>query len=200
MISVPAAGSSSRASRPTACISGPTRFKTTCRRLPSRRPIRDRGRGCWCFANGRSSAGLVATAGATSKSCAATSRRSGKHSLRNTPTFTACAISRSRWRRSFTSAAIRCARGKKCPRRFIQVLSSGDPRPLTRGSGRLDLADSILEQPIAARVASIAIWKWHFGTGIVEHAEQFRKARRASDPSRAARISIPVRSSTTVIR
>ena len=65
--------------------------------------------------------------------------------------------------------------GEEVPRRFIQVLSSGDPRPLTRGSGRLDLAESILEQPIAARVAVNRIWKWHFGTGIVNTPSNFGK-------------------------
>ena len=65
--------------------------------------------------------------------------------------------------------------GEEVPRRFIPVLSSGDPRPLTRGSGRLDLAESILEQPIAARVAVNRIWKWHFGTGIVNTPSNFGK-------------------------
>ena len=69
--------------------------------------------------------------------------------------------------------------GDVVPRRFLPVLSADDPRPLTRGSGRLDLAESILQQPIAMRVIVNRVWKWHFGTGIVEHAEQLRQAGRA---------------------
>ena len=65
--------------------------------------------------------------------------------------------------------------GDPVPRRFLQVLSASDPRPLTRGSGRLDLAEAILEQPITARVAVNRIWKWHLGTGIVDTPSNFGK-------------------------
>ena len=73
--------------------------------------------------------------------------------------------------------------GQEVPRRFLQVLSAGEPRPLTRGSGRLDLAESILQQPIAIRVAVNRIWKWHFGTGIVNTPSNFGKlGERPSHP------------------
>ena len=65
--------------------------------------------------------------------------------------------------------------GEEVPRRFLQVLSAGEPRPLTSGSGRLDLADAIIQQPIAIRVAVNRIWKWHFGTGIVNTPSNFGK-------------------------
>ncbi len=65
--------------------------------------------------------------------------------------------------------------GDEVPRRFLQVLAAADPRPLTRGSGRLDLAEAILAEPIATRVAVNRIWKWHFGTGIVNTPSNFGK-------------------------
>ena len=65
--------------------------------------------------------------------------------------------------------------GDEVPRRFLQVLGAAEPRPLTRGSGRLDLAEAILAEPIATRVAVNRIWKWHFGTGIVNTPSNFGK-------------------------
>jgi mono/diheme cytochrome c family protein len=61
------------------------------------------------------------------------------------------------------------------PRRFLMVLSGETPKPLTTGSGRLDLAEAILAQPISTRVAVNRIWKWHFGTGIVDTPSNFGK-------------------------
>jgi mono/diheme cytochrome c family protein len=73
--------------------------------------------------------------------------------------------------------------GEEVPRRFLQVLSASAPPPLTRGSGRLDLADAIVAQPIAVRVAVNRIWKWHFGTGIVDTPSNFGKlGERPSHP------------------
>jgi cytochrome c553 len=73
--------------------------------------------------------------------------------------------------------------GEEVPRRFLQVLSAAEPKPLTRGSGRLDLAESIVQQPIATRVAVNRIWKWHFGTGIVNTPSNFGKlGERATHP------------------
>ena len=65
--------------------------------------------------------------------------------------------------------------GEVVPRRFLPVLSADTPKSLTRGSGRLDLAESILEQPIASRVIVNRVWKWHFGTGIVDTPSNFGK-------------------------
>lgn len=65
--------------------------------------------------------------------------------------------------------------GDVVPRRFLPVLSAGDPVPLTRGSGRLDLAEAIVQQPIAMRVIVNRVWKWHFGTGIVDTPSNFGK-------------------------
>jgi hypothetical protein len=63
--------------------------------------------------------------------------------------------------------------GEVVPRRFLQVLSPGDPPPLVTGSGRMDLADAILAQPITTRVIVNRIWKWHFGAGIVDTPSNF---------------------------
>ncbi len=63
--------------------------------------------------------------------------------------------------------------GDEEPRHFLSVLSPGDPAPFTAGSGRLELADAILRQPIAMRVIVNRIWKGHFGTGLVDSASNF---------------------------
>lgn len=65
--------------------------------------------------------------------------------------------------------------GDVVARRFLPVLSAGDPVALTHGSGRLDLADAIVAQPITMRVIVNRLWKWHFGTGIVDTPSNFGK-------------------------
>ena len=62
--------------------------------------------------------------------------------------------------------------GDEVPRHFLSVLSS-DPIPLNHGSGRLDLAEQIVKQPIAMRVIVNRIWRAHFGTGIVDTPSNF---------------------------
>ena len=134
------------------------------------------GPGCWCFATGRSSAGSAATAAATSKSCAATSRRLPKalpekyayvHGVRDLEKPVAQKL-------HIRGNPMR--EGEEVPRRFLQVLSAGDPRPLTQRqrtarSRRGDRRSS--RSPCASR--STAIWKWHFGTGIVNTPSNFGK-------------------------
>ena len=63
--------------------------------------------------------------------------------------------------------------GPEVPRHFLSILSPGDPAPFTKGSGRLELAEDILKQPIAMRVIVNRIWKGHFGTGIVDSPSNF---------------------------
>ncbi len=63
--------------------------------------------------------------------------------------------------------------GPEVPRHFLSILSPSDPAPFTKGSGRLELADDILKQPIAMRVIVNRIWKGHFGTGIVDSPSNF---------------------------
>ena len=63
--------------------------------------------------------------------------------------------------------------GDEEPRHFLSVLSDGDPAPFQKGSGRLELAEAILRQPIAMRVIVNRIWKGHFGTGLVDTPSNF---------------------------
>ncbi|MDX2270158.1 MAG: PSD1 and planctomycete cytochrome C domain-containing protein [Bryobacter sp.] len=63
--------------------------------------------------------------------------------------------------------------GPEVPRAFLSVLSKGDPVPFKQGSGRLELAENILSQPLATRVLVNRIWKGHFGTGIVDTPSNF---------------------------
>ncbi len=63
--------------------------------------------------------------------------------------------------------------GPEVPRHFLSMLNQNDPEAFHAGSGRLELADDILAQPIAMRVIVNRIWKGHFGTGIVETPSNF---------------------------
>jgi len=63
--------------------------------------------------------------------------------------------------------------GDPVERHFLSVLSPADPEPLKVGSGRLQLAESILKQPITTRVLANRIWKGHFGSGIVDTPSNF---------------------------
>lgn len=60
--------------------------------------------------------------------------------------------------------------GDEVPRHFLSVL---DPVPLKQGSGRLDLAEAIVKQPIAMRVIVNRVWRAHMGTGIVDTPSNF---------------------------
>lgn len=73
--------------------------------------------------------------------------------------------------------------GELVPRRFITVLSPGQPRPLQTGSGRADLAEAILNEaaPLTARVIVNRIWAAHFGRGLVDTPSNF--GRLGSAPS-----------------
>jgi hypothetical protein len=73
--------------------------------------------------------------------------------------------------------------GDEVPRGFPAVLSQGEPLRFQRGSGRMELAEAILRQPIAMRVIVNRIWKQHFGTGLVDTPSNFGVAgERPSDP------------------
>jgi len=63
--------------------------------------------------------------------------------------------------------------GDEVPRRFPEVLSPPDGKPLLDGSGRLALAETIADHPLAARVIVNRIWQYHFGTGIVRTPSNF---------------------------
>jgi hypothetical protein len=65
--------------------------------------------------------------------------------------------------------------GDETPRRFLEVLSPVEPEIWTSGSGRLQLAEAIARQPIAARVMANRVWMWIFGRGLVASASNFGK-------------------------
>jgi Protein of unknown function (DUF1549)/Protein of unknown function (DUF1553)/Planctomycete cytochrome C len=73
--------------------------------------------------------------------------------------------------------------GPEVPRHFLSMLSKDDPQPFDSGSGRMKLAEDILDQPIAMRVIVNRIWKGHFGTGIVETPSNFgQTGERPTNP------------------
>jgi Protein of unknown function (DUF1553) len=73
--------------------------------------------------------------------------------------------------------------GEEVPRRFLAVLSPEQSLPFMEGSGRIQLANDIIESPIASRVFVNRVWKWHFGTGIVNTPDNFGFAgERPSNP------------------
>jgi nitroreductase len=73
--------------------------------------------------------------------------------------------------------------GPEVPRHFLSVFSEADPDPLTKGSGRLAVADDIVNQPIAMRVFVNRIWKEHFDTGIVDTPSNFgQMGERPTNP------------------
>src|SRR5579872_4549837 len=73
--------------------------------------------------------------------------------------------------------------GDEVPRHFLSVLTS-EPVPLSNGSGRLDLAEQIVKQPIAMRVIVNRIWRGHFGTGLVDTPSNFGiTGERPSNPA-----------------
>lgn len=73
--------------------------------------------------------------------------------------------------------------GPEVPRRFVSVLVKAEAPPYKGGSGRLDLAEDIVTSPLAVRVIVNRVWKWHFGTGLVNTPDNFGKMGEApSDP------------------
>lgn len=66
-------------------------------------------------------------------------------------------------------------RGPEAPRRFLSVLSAGEPKPFKEGSGRLELARAIAspDNPLTARVFVNRVWGWHFGAALVRTPSDF---------------------------
>lgn len=63
--------------------------------------------------------------------------------------------------------------GDVVPRGFLSVLSKEERFSFSQGSGRLELANEILRQPLTMRVIVNRVWKWHFGSGIVDTPSNF---------------------------
>jgi len=63
--------------------------------------------------------------------------------------------------------------GDPVARHFLTVLSPGEPEKFSKGSGRLELAEAVLKQPVSMRVIANRVWKGHFGSGIVDTPSNF---------------------------
>jgi hypothetical protein len=81
--------------------------------------------------------------------------------------------------------------GELVPRHFPEVLG-GDP--LRTGSGRLELAETIMKQPLAARVIANRIWQNLFGTGIVRTPSNFgTMGERPANPALLEYLAVRLR-------
>ncbi|MEW6160999.1 MAG: DUF1553 domain-containing protein, partial [Verrucomicrobiota bacterium] len=65
--------------------------------------------------------------------------------------------------------------GEPVPRRFLEALSGPDAKPFAQGSGRLELAQHILDpsNPFTTRVYVNRVWSHMFGRGIVPTPDDF---------------------------
>jgi hypothetical protein len=65
--------------------------------------------------------------------------------------------------------------GDTAPRRFLEAISGPSPVPVKSGSGRLALAQAMVDpsDPFLARVLVNRLWKHHFGRGIVPTCDDF---------------------------
>lgn len=72
---------------------------------------------------------------------------------------------------------------EEVPRGFPAILSGGERKAFEHGSGRLELAESMISHPLFARVMANRIWMLHFGTGIVDTPSNFGQVGgRPSNP------------------
>ncbi|MEZ6035684.1 MAG: PSD1 and planctomycete cytochrome C domain-containing protein [Planctomycetaceae bacterium] len=74
-------------------------------------------------------------------------------------------------------------KGDDVPRRFLELLSGPARQPFEHGSGRLEMAQAIIDpaNPLTARVIVNRVWAHHFGTGLVATPGDF--GIRAEPPS-----------------
>jgi hypothetical protein len=66
--------------------------------------------------------------------------------------------------------------GEPVPRRFLEVLGGDTMSVATSGSGRLELANRLVDprrNPLTPRVLVNRLWKHHFGEGIVKSTDDF---------------------------
>jgi len=65
--------------------------------------------------------------------------------------------------------------GAVVPRRLPRFLAGGSQRPITKGSGRREMAGWVASKnnPLTARVIANRIWQWHFGEGLVRTPNNF---------------------------
>lgn len=77
-------------------------------------------------------------------------------------------------------------KGDDVPRRFLELLSGPDRKPFEHGSGRLEMAEAIVDpaNPLTARVMVNRVWAHHFGAGLVTTPGDFGiRAERPSHPA-----------------
>jgi len=82
--------------------------------------------------------------------------------------------------------------GAEVPRQFLQVIAGDRQQPFVRGSGRLELAEWMVNSanPLTARVMVNRIWKHHFVEGIVRSVDNFgRTGDRPSHPELLDRLA-----------
>lgn len=74
-------------------------------------------------------------------------------------------------------------KGPEVPRQFLELLSGEDRTPFQKGSGRLELAQAIVDpaNPLTARVMVNRLWMHHFQEGLVTTPSDF--GTRAAEPS-----------------
>lgn len=65
--------------------------------------------------------------------------------------------------------------GPIASRRFLEIVVGENSPPYTQGSGRLELARSVVAQdnPLTPRVIVNRVWGWHFGHGLVRTPSNF---------------------------
>ena len=65
--------------------------------------------------------------------------------------------------------------GEEVPRHFLRCITGDDRKPITQGSGRLQLAQWLGSgnHPLTARVMVNRVWQHHFGEGIVRSSNNF---------------------------
>jgi hypothetical protein len=72
--------------------------------------------------------------------------------------------------------------GDEVPRRWLDVFG-GEAIPSDAGSGRVELANWIVTNPLMPRVMVNRIWQWHFGNGLVRTPNDF--GARGQPPTHA---------------
>ena len=101
---------------------------------------------------------------------------------RSSPTCTACATSRSRRTIQLAIRGNPIKLGDEVPRRFLSVLSDGEPTPFDEGSGRLELADDDLRAAARRPRHRQSHLEGPLRHRHRRHAEQLRRATASGRP------------------